>query len=83
MVVHCTPCTSMYTRLHNTRRGVLDTAVFRQQKLDFAAIVSLLHAFCLRFCFDVLLSSLLEHADCGTKAVLFVDSVGTPIHPYT
>jgi len=38
MVVHCTPCTPMYTSLHNTRRGLLDTALFRQQKLECAAL---------------------------------------------
>jgi hypothetical protein len=43
MVVHCTPCTPMYTRLHNTRSVLLDTAVFRQRVL---CIVLLLHVIC-------------------------------------
>jgi len=38
MVVHCTPCTPMYTRLHNTRRVLFDTALIRQQKLECAAL---------------------------------------------
>ena len=37
LVVHCTPCTPMYTRLRNTRRVLLGTALFRQQKLECAA----------------------------------------------
>lgn len=46
MVIHRTPCTPMYTRLHNTRRVLLDTALIRQQELELhlsLAACDLLH----------------------------------------